>query len=206
MAAYTPAFERLRAEVLNRVIPGLRHNMLGKLQPIALLSQVLSKKLAVGNVEQAYIHNQVDEIKLNSKLLTTATQNLFSWMAMDVHTHLPADEIVTECVELLKMESYRNHLIISNHVSSKTLLPALETRILVCAGIIVLADKEGSEKILEIRSVDDHIQLLWNEACTGAPSKNSGLLNNWDWIRDISPVLDIKRLDQGIAFNFHLDG
>jgi hypothetical protein len=196
------AFETLRTEVLNRVMPGLRHKMLGKLQPVTLLSQVLSRKLALGSADQAYVQTQVDEIKLNARLITTATQNLFTWIALDTPVQLPADELLGECIDLLKMDCYTNHLIITNHVSSTQQLPALEARVLICAGIILLADKQAQEKTLEIRAIGSAIQFKWNKACTGSASRNNGLLNNWDWVKDISPKCQVEKIDSGMQFNF----
>ncbi|HSI28615.1 MAG: hypothetical protein ACAH05_09770 [Methylophilus sp.] len=202
MPACPEAFEKLRTEVLNRVMPGLRHKMLGKLQPVTLLSQVLSRKLSLGNADNAYVQTQVDEIKLNARLVTAATQNLFTWVAVDAPVQLPAEDLLDECVDLLKMECYTNHLIITNHVTSRQQLPALEARVLLCAGIILLADKQALEKTVEIRSVDQAIQFKWNKACTSADSSNPGMLNNWDWITDISPKCQIEMIDSGIQFDF----
>ncbi|MGQ2965193.1 hypothetical protein [Methylophilus sp.] len=202
MPAHSEAFEKLRNEVLNRVMPGLRHKMLGKLQPVTLLSQVLSRKLSLGSADQAYVQTQVDEIKLNARLVTAATQNLFTWVALDAPVQLPVDELLSECVDLLKMECYSNHLIISNHVTSRQPLPALEARVLICAGIILLADKQAEEKTLEIRATGNEIQFKWNQACTSAASNNPGMLRNWDWITDISPRCQIEQIDSGMQFNF----
>jgi hypothetical protein len=199
---HSEAFEKLRGEVLNRVMPGLRHKMLGKLQPVTLLSQVLSRKLSLGSADQAYVQTQVDEIKLNARLVTAATQNLFTWVALDAPVQLPADELMSECVDLLKMECYSNHLIISNHVTSTQALPALEARVLICAGIILLADKQAEEKTLEIRATGNQIQFKWNKACTSAASNNPGMLSNWDWITDISPLCQIAQITSGMQFNF----
>lgn len=198
----SPSFEKLRSEVINRVMPGLRHRMLGKLQPIALLSQVLSKKLSNGSVDQDYVQTQVEEIKLNSRLLTTATQNLFSWIALDNATKIPANELLDECIDLLKMECHTHHLIISNHVSSTQLLPALETRVLICAGIILLIDIDGTGKELDIQFSDGSIQFKWNAACNSSNSSNNEILSNWDWIKDISPMCQLEHIDSGIRFNF----
>lgn len=204
IAGHTDAFEKLRAEVLNRVMPGLRHKMLGKLQPVTLLSQVLSRKLSLGSADHAYVQTQVDEIKLNARLVTAATQNLFTWVALDAPVQLAADDLLSECVDLLKMDCYTNHLIISNHVTSRQQLPALEVRVLICAGIILLADKQALEKTLEIRATDHAIQFKWNDACNGSASSNPGMLSNWDWITDISPRCQIEQIDSGMQFNFQV--
>lgn len=200
--ADTTLFEKLRTEVLNRAMPGLRHKMLGKLQPITLLSHVLSRKVHGGSADAAYVQTQVDEIKLNAKILTNATQNLFTWIAQESPFQLPADELVSECVELLKMECYTSNLIITNQVTSQQMLPAQEARVLLCAGIILLADKLGTEKKLEIRAQGDGIQFSWNEACAGSESSNTGLLSNWDWAANISEQCEIVRSDSGVQFNF----
>ncbi|HSI45520.1 MAG TPA: hypothetical protein VK950_05040 [Methylophilus sp.] len=199
---HSEAFEKLRVEVLNRVMPGLRHKMLGKLQPVTLLSQVLSRKLSLGTADQAYVQTQVDEIKLNARLVTAATQNLFTWVAVDAPVQLPAEELLSECVDLLKMECYTNHLIITNHVTAMHPLPALEARVLICAAIILLADKQALEKTLEIRSVGHTIQFKWNEACGAPATSNTGMLSNWDWIKDISPKCQLEPMDDGMQFNF----
>ncbi len=200
--ADTASFDQLRAEVLNRVMPGLRHKMLGKLQPITLLSHVLSRKVHGGSADSAYVQTQVDEIKLNAKILTNATQNLFTWIAQESPFQLAADELVSECVELLKMECYTSNLIITNQVTSQHMLPAQEARILLCAGIILLADKQGTEKKLEIRAQGDSIQFSWNKACAGSQSSNTGLLSNWDWASNISEQCEIVHSDSGVQFNF----
>lgn len=199
---HSEAFEKLRVEVLNRVMPGLRHKMLGKLQPVTLLSQVLSRKLSMGSADHAYVQTQVDEIKLNARLVTAATQNLFSWVALDAPVQLPAEEVLSECVDLLKMDCYTNHLIITNHVTAKNLLPALEARVIICAAIILLADKQALEKTLEIRASGHAIQLKWNESCAALASSNAGILSNWDWIKDISPKCQVEVMDDGIQFSF----
>ena len=202
IVADTALFDQLRNEVINRVMPGLRHKMLGKLQPITLLSHVLSRKVHAGSADAAYIQTQVDEIKLNAKILTNATQNLFTWVAQDSPFQLPADELVSECVELLKMECYTNNLIIANHVSEQQMLPAQEARVLLCAGIILLADKQGTEKKLQIRAQGDSIQFTWNKACAGTQTISTGLLKNWDWVTNISEQCEIVQSDSGVQFNF----
>lgn len=200
--AGTALFDQLRTEVLNRVMPGLRHKMLGKLQPITLLSHVLSRKVHGGSADAAYVQTQVDEIKLNAKILTNATQNLFTWIAQDSPFQLPADELVSECIELLKMECYTSNLIITNHVSTRQMLPAQEARVLLCAGIILLADKQGTDKKLQIKAQGDSIQFSWNKACAGSETSNTGLLKNWDWAANISEQCEIVPSDTGVQFNF----
>lgn len=194
--------DALRTEVLARVMPGLRHKMLGKLQPITLLSQILNKKLDNGLADQAYIQTQIQEIKLNARLLTLATQNLFSWLSPDDTLHIPADVLVAECEDLLKMESYTHQLIISNHVTEKEMLPAMEARIMICAVIILLVDKEGENKVLEITTEGSQIRFQWNQACGGSASRNTGLLRNWDWTQAISPHSEWIAVDNGMLLRF----
>lgn len=198
----SPLFDQLRTEVLNRIMPGLRHKMLGKLQPITLLSHVLSRKVHAGSADQAYVQTQVDEIKLNAKILTSATQNLFTWIAQEAPFQLPANEIVAECLELLKMECYTHQLVITNHVSSGQMLPALEARILLCAGIILLVDKPGKEKELQIRATGDSIQFSWNKACAGSDTENTGMLRDWAWATGISQNCQVEPGDTGVQFHF----
>jgi len=195
-------FDQLRTEVLNRVMPGLRHKMLGKLQPITLLSHVLSRKVHGGSADATYVQTQVDEIKLNAKILTNATQNLFTWVAQESPFQLPADELVSECLELLKMECYTSNLIITNQVNSQQMLPAQEARVLLCAGIILLADKQGTEKKLEIRAQGESIRFSWNKACAGTDTSNTGLLSNWEWAGNISEQCEIVLSDDEARFNF----
>ncbi|MEZ0210015.1 MAG: hypothetical protein ACAH08_03615 [Methylophilus sp.] len=202
IVADTVLFDQLRNEVINRVMPGLRHKMLGKLQPITLLSHVLSRKVHAGSADAAYVQTQVDEIKLNAKILTNATQNLFTWIAQESPFQLPADELVSECLELLKMECYTNNLIITNHVSTRQMLPAQEARVLLCAGIILMIDKQGTEKKLQIRAEGDSIQFSWNKACAGTDTSNTGLLSNWDWATNISEQCEIVHSDVDAQFNF----
>ncbi|MFQ6333400.1 hypothetical protein [Methylophilus sp. 3sh_L] len=195
-------FQLLKMEVHRRVVPGLRHNMLGKLQPIALLSQILSKKLDIGNVDLDYIKTQTDEIKLNAKLLTTATQNLFSWME-DEQLQLPAEVLVKECLELLKMECYSKHLQVSNHVTSSHLLSAQLARVVVCTVMIVLADKTCEDKSLDISMTDETLQFTWNQACEAADSSHPGRLANWDWIHDFDGAqCQISMIKYGMRVHF----
>ncbi len=198
----SPLFDQLRTEVLNRIMPGLRHKMLGKLQPITLLSHVLSRKVHAGSADQAYVQTQVDEIKLNARILTNATQNLFTWIAQEAPFQLPANEIVAECLELLKMECYTRQLVITNHVSSSQMLPALEARVLLCAGIILLVDRTGKDKKLQIRAAGDSIQFNWNKACAGSDTDNTGLLRDWQWANGISQNCQIEPGDTGVQFHF----
>lgn len=143
----------LRLEIIRRIAPGFRHKVLGKMQPIALIAQLLGKKIEANQHESEFLLQRLQELKTSLKAATNTADDLFTWLNPNEETMQPLGEIVAECLDLLKMEIYASNVVFQNHVNSKTLVKVSTVRNLFCACVLTYVDtvEKASEVVVSER-------------------------------------------------------
>lgn len=130
----------LRFEIIKRLAPGFRHRMLGRMQPIALLSQLMGKKIQAGQTESGFLLKRLQELKDSLSAATTATVDLFSWLNPDDQSLQPLNSIVEECLDLLKMDIYTSNVVFDNTITAKALVRASRLRHVLAACLLTFID------------------------------------------------------------------
>ncbi|MGP1717064.1 MAG: hypothetical protein ACTS9Y_07790 [Methylophilus sp.] len=130
----------LRFEIIKRLAPGFRHRMLGRMQPIALLSHLLSKKIQAGQTEPEFLLNRLQEMKASLNAATAATLDLFSWLNPDNESVQALNEVVEECLDLLKMDIYTSNVFFHNLIDSQSLVKVSKVRQVFVACVLTYID------------------------------------------------------------------
>lgn len=156
----TPAAVALRFEIIKRLAPGFRHRMLGKMQPIALLSQLIGKKIQAEQKESEFLLKRLQELKESLHLATHATVELFTWLNPDQDSVQPLSEIVEECLDLLKMDIYASNICFQNTLSSTQPVKASQIRNMFAACVLTYIDTVEKPAQVVISEQQDNGQLV----------------------------------------------
>jgi hypothetical protein len=130
----------LRFEIIKRLAPGFRHRMLGRMQPIALLSQLMGKKIQAGQTESGFLLKRLQELKDSLSAVIIATVDLFSWLNPDDQSLQPLNSIVEECLDLLKMDIYTSNVVFDNTITAQALVRASRLRHVLAACLLTFID------------------------------------------------------------------
>jgi hypothetical protein len=130
----------LRFEIIKRLSPGFRHRMLGRMQPISLLSHLMGKKIQSGQTEPEFLLKRLQELKESLNSATDATVDLFSWLTPDDHSLQALNAVVEECLDLLKMDIYTSNVSFENTIDSKALIKVSKLRHVLAACLLTFID------------------------------------------------------------------
>lgn len=147
----------LQFEIIKRLSPGFRHRMLGKMQPIALLSQLIGKKIQAGQKESEFLLERLQELKESLHLATHATIGLFSWLNPDEEEVQPLNEIIDECLDLLKMDIYASNVVFRNQLTITKPVKASQVRNMFAGCVLTYIDtiEKPAEVIISATQDDE---------------------------------------------------
>lgn len=98
----TLALEAARYALLRRLAPALRHEAVGQLQPIAMVSSVLERRLAQPSPELGPLQEGVRRLTQASRTAVQACVDIIGWLAPETGEPLPLHEAVQETADLLR--------------------------------------------------------------------------------------------------------
>lgn len=98
----TLALEAARYALLRRLAPALRHEAVGQLQPIAMVSSVLERRLAQASPELGPLQDGVRRLTQASRTAVQACVDIIGWLAPEPGEPIPLHEAVQETVDLLR--------------------------------------------------------------------------------------------------------
>lgn len=217
----------LKMQLIARLAPGLRHKLLGKLQPLSLLSQLLSKKITANAADLHDILTQVNDIKHHSRLLTTEVQDLFDWLMAPAEAVSLLQTVLDESIDLLKMECYSRHLTITSHTAfessadsllsdsrlSETLQPETSqpehkvpqslARIVICSSLLSFIDQSTAPRTLQIvqrtASLDFHLE----QAEIDESMRADSVFSAWAWVNAVpSSAYQLRKHARGAIISF----
>jgi hypothetical protein len=181
----------LRFEIIKRLAPGFRHRMLGRMQPIALLSQLMGKKIQAGQTESGFLLKRLQELKDSLSAATNATVDLFSWLNPDDQSMQPLNSIVEECLDLLKMDIYTSNVVFDNTITSQALVRVSRLRHVLAACLLTFID--STEKAAKVTLSAQQLAGDWSiemsiQPVDAAPKLMSAEANfvSWEAIQLIS--------------------
>ncbi|HSI27659.1 MAG TPA: hypothetical protein VK953_00160 [Methylophilus sp.] len=197
----------LRFEIIKRVTPGFRHRMLGRMQPIALLSHLMGKKIQAGQIESGFLLKRLQELKESLNAATDATIDLFSWLNPDENSLQPLSEIVEECLDLLKMDIYTSNISLCNNVRSTALVKVSVVRNVFICCLLTYIDTVDKASQLMISDREDAEGLALELTISELPSRENKVVNGsavfmqWDNISLISGGATVKKEAQQILIS-----
>lgn len=196
----------IRFEVIKRLAPGFRHRMLGRMQPIALLSHLMGKKIQAGQMDDAFMLTRLQELKGSVTAATNATVDLFSWLDPDDRSEQPLKEIVEECLDLLKMEIYNSNVSFHNAIDSQVLVKVSKVRQVFSACVLTYIDmtEHAAQVTLSTKQLAGEVVL---EMVVRPDSGQNKALNedatfvNWEAIQLISDGVKVVKSDQQLIIS-----
>jgi hypothetical protein len=168
----------LRFEIIKRLAPGFRHRMLGRMQPIALLSQLMGKKIQAGQTESGFLLKRLQELKDSLSSATNATVDLFSWLNPDELSLQPMDSIVEECLDLLKMDIYTSNVVFHNTITCQVPVKASRLRHVLAACLLTYID--STEKPAQVTLSAQQVAGDWRIEMNMQPADAAPKLANAD--------------------------
>ena len=94
--------EAARYTLLKRLAPAMRHEVAGALQPLKMVSAVLSKRLQVPEPDLAALLKNSDVIGQLLREATAVCTEFTDWIAPKQDEKLPIQHVVNECIKLLR--------------------------------------------------------------------------------------------------------
>jgi hypothetical protein len=196
----------LRFEIIKRLAPGFRHRMLGRMQPIALLSQLMGKKIQAGQTESGFLLKRLQELKDSLSAATNATVDLFSWLNPDDQSLQPLNSIVEECLDLLKMDIYTSNVVFDNTITAQALVRASRLRHILAACLLTFIDstEKPARVTLSAQQVAGDWQLEMSiEPVDAAPKLMNAEASfvNWEAIQLVSEGALLVKEQQRIVIS-----
>ena len=109
--------EAARYAVLNRLMPVLRHDVAGVLQPIRTLLLVLERRVQRAEPDLEAIAKTVASISTLTKQATVDCMSALGWMASAEDVHVSLRSSVDEATQLLALELSVNSLSLVNGIA-----------------------------------------------------------------------------------------
>lgn len=187
--------DALRFEIIRRLAPGFRHRLSGKLHPVTLLSQLMSKKLEKTPTDTDFFLNKIQEIKVFTKQANDTFSDLFTWITPPDTLLLPVNEIVADCLDLLKMDIHSSNVTFQNGIASTELINACPIRNVFCACILTLIDTTPNPSHILISEQNNGVNpgiLMTITPQIGSPKKEiveKSLFDNWEMINQLSDTV-----------------
>ena len=109
--------EAARYAVLNRLMPVLRHDVAGALQPIRTLLLVLERRVQRAEPDLEAIAKTVESVSALTKQATVDCMSAWGWMASTEDVHVSLRSSVDEATQLLALELSVNSLSLVNGIA-----------------------------------------------------------------------------------------
>lgn len=94
--------EAARYALLRRLALAMRHHMVVHLQPMGMITELLERRLASAQPDQAQIHDSMAKIHELARLSVDACLDVVTWLAPVPEAKVALDEGVQECLGLLR--------------------------------------------------------------------------------------------------------
>lgn len=94
--------EAARYSVLRRLMPAIRHDMVGSLNPLGMLCEVLYRRLLGNADDYANLLQQVEKIRHQSAVSIQSCRSLMTWMEPTPGRTVGVSQGIAECIELLR--------------------------------------------------------------------------------------------------------
>ena len=94
-----------RYAVLNRIMPALRHDVAGAMQPVRMLLMVLERRLQIADPDLETIAKNVTSISTLTKLASVEIMSALGWTASGEDVRVSLRSGVDQAINLLALES-----------------------------------------------------------------------------------------------------
>jgi hypothetical protein len=154
--------EAARYALMRRLLPAIRHNIAGTLQPIGMMSAILERRIKAAVPDMAQLDKNTQALSTLSREASATSQNLMTWLAPKDNDPVEVSPAIDESLGLMTTElSFRGFSIANETAQLQLQLPKGILRSVFTASLIALTDKvEGAAKIVVTAgTTDGRVQL-----------------------------------------------
>lgn len=203
--------ESARYALLRRLMPAIRHNLAGSLQPIGMISAMLERRLQGSAPDLDKLGRNVSDIGELSREAATVCMNLMSWLApRDVDT-VAFNSGLVEALKLQATElSFRGFTLVNETAEVAMPVGRAKLRSLTMASLLALSDAAPgpaqivlSAQLLE-REALLRIELQPSEAPTSPQVLQAYRPLDWDDVQALADAeeLSISRAESWVELRF----
>jgi hypothetical protein len=196
--------EAARYALLRRLTLAMRHHMVVHLQPIALITQVIERRLREDRPDVARIGEDMAKVHGFARAAVGANLDVVSWLAPEAAQAVELDAGVEECVALLRSHfSFRGFQL--RHVAGAGMQPVARAavRMLLPAVLFGLTDEGRAPAEVLIRTeatggaATAVLEVRETEGGSGEPAHAPYRLLGWDEVQAMAAAEGATLTHQG---------
>lgn len=152
--------EGARYALLRRLAPALRHEAVAPLQPIAMATSVLERRLRDPAADPAQVHDAAARLAGLSRAAVQSCLGLIAWLAPEPARLVPLHEAVRETLDLLRGSfAFRGLTLHDELPSDSAAVHHLRLRFVLPACLLWLTDSAGAPAEVTLRAQSGAKQL-----------------------------------------------
>ena len=133
--------EAARYALMRRLLPAIRHNLAGTLQPIGMISAMLERRLKGATPDMAQLVKNSQALTTLSREAASTSLNLMTWLAPKDNELIAVSSAVEEALGLMATElSFRGFSLDNQTTQAAVKLPKGMLRSVLTASLIALTD------------------------------------------------------------------
>lgn len=137
--------EAARYVLMRRLLPAIRHNIAGTLQPIGMMSTMLERRMKAAAPDLAQLGKNAQGLSTLAREAAATALNLMTWLAPKDNDPVAVNRAVEECLGLMATElSFRGFSVDNRTTEVETVLPKGVLRSVFTASLIALTDAADS--------------------------------------------------------------
>jgi len=142
--------EAARYALMRRLLPAIRHNIAGLLQPIGMMSAILERRLKAPTPDMAQLDKSTQALHSLSREAAASSQNLMAWLGPKDNEPVGVAAAIDESLGLMMTElSFRGFSVANETAALQMQLPKGVLRSVFTASLIALTDNvQGAAKVV----------------------------------------------------------
>lgn len=137
--------EAARYALMRRLLPAIRHNIAGTLQPIGMMSAMLERRMKAATPDLAQLGKNTQALNTLSREAAAISLNLMTWLAPKDNDLVAVNSAVEESLGLMTTElSFRGFSVVNQTAEVVMVLPKGILRSVFTASLIALTDSTDS--------------------------------------------------------------
>lgn len=188
-----------RYTLLQRLMPAIRHHMMGKFQSMGMIAAVMERRLLSADPDLGSIREDCSSLGSVSRTAASSTLNLMTWIDPQSVATLTVEAGVMECMGLLSTDLRFKGFVIVNEVSGiDAELSSTALRSVLSAALMALSDLSEAPADLVIRAqvMPDRVELSIDLRPTEGRAKNVRLTEyrplNWRDVEVLAIAESVK--------------
>ena len=154
--------ESARYALMRRLLPAIRHNIAGALQPVGMMAALLERRMKGASPDLAQLGQNSQALNALSREAAAASLGLMSWLAPKDNELLAVGAALEESLALMNTElSFRGFVIVNQAADSQLQLPRGVLRSVFTASLMALTDamQDAADVVISTVQVNGLTQL-----------------------------------------------